>query len=392
MTHHADDTTLESVMETLIENGMDGLGEAFSLLYNTAMEVERSRFLGANRYERSENRIGQSNGFKNKTIKSRVGKIALKIPQVRGLPVDSEGFYPKSLEKGIRSERALKAALAEMYITGVSTRRVTKITEELCGLEISSSEVSRATKLLDDEVESWRNRKLGIIKYLVLDARYEKVRHGGSVIDCAVLVAIGVDEKGKRIVLGTSVALSEAEIHWRKFISSLLNRGMRGIEMVVSDDHKGLKKALQSTITSVPWQRCQCHLQRNAQAYVPKVSMRKKVANDLRRIFTAADRTEADQKLKDFVERYEKTAPRLAQWAEENIPEGLTVFKLPVEHQKRMRTSNSIERLNKEIKRRTRVATLFPNEESLLRLVSAILAEISDEWETGKVYLSMETK
>jgi len=306
--------------------------------------------------------------------------------------VDSEGFYPKSLEKGIRSERALKAALAEMYITGVSTRRVTKITEELCGLEISSSEVSRATKLLDDEVESWRNRKLGIIKYLVLDARYEKVRHGGSVIDCAVLVAIGVDEKGKRIVLGTSVALSEAEIHWRKFISSLLNRGMRGIEMVVSDDHKGLKKALQSTITSVPWQRCQCHLQRNAQAYVPKVSMRKKVANDLRRIFTAADRTEADQKLKDFVERYEKTAPRLAQWAEENIPEGLTVFKLPVEHQKRMRTSNSIERLNKEIKRRTRVATLFPNEESLLRLVSAILAEISDEWETGKVYLSMETK
>jgi len=392
MTHHADDTTLESVMETLIENGMDGLGEAFSLLYNTAMEVERSRFLGANRYERSENRIGQSNGFKNKTIKSRVGKIALKIPQVRGLPVDSEGFYPKSLEKGIRSERALKAALAEMYITGVSTRRVTKITEELCGLEISSSEVSRATKLLDDEVESWRNRKLGIIKYLVLDARYEKVRHGGSVIDCAVLVAIGVDEKGKRIVLGTSVALSEAEIHWRKFISSLLNRGMRGIEMVVSDDHKGLKKALQSTITSVPWQRCQCHLQRNAQAYVPKVSMRKKVANDLRRIFTAADRTEADQKLKDFVERYEKTAPRLAQWAEENIPEGLTVFKLPAEHQKRMRTSNSIERLNKEIKRRTRVATLFPNEESLLRLVSAILAEISDEWETGKVYLSMETK
>ncbi len=392
MTHREDDTTIERVMETLIENGLDGMGEAFGILYNTAMEIERAQFLGAGRYERSENRIGQGNGFKNKTIKARVGKIPLKIPQVRGLPKGTEGFYPKSLEKGIRSERALKLALAEMYIHGVSTRRVTKITEELCGLEISSTEVSRATKLLDEEVEAWRNRKLGFIKYLVLDARYEKVRHGVSVIDCAVLVAIGVAENGKRIVLGTSVALSEAEVHWRAFIMSLLDRGMRGIEMVVSDDHKGLKKALQGTMPSIPWQRCQCHLQRNAQAYVPKVAMRETVAGDLRRIFTSGDRQEADLGLIDFVKKYEKSAPRLAHWAEENIPEGLTVFQLPVGHRKRMRTSNSIERLNKEIKRRTRVATLFPNEESLLRLVSAILAEISDDWETGKVYLNMETE
>jgi len=392
MTHHEDDTTIERVMETLIENGLDGMGEAFGILYNAAMEIERAQFLGAGRYERSENRIGQGNGFKNKTIKARVGKIPLKIPQVRGLPKGTEGFYPKSLEKGIRSERALKLALAEMYIHGVSTRRVTKITEKLCGLEISSTEVSRATKLLDKEVEAWRNRKLGFIKYLVLDARYEKIRHGGSVIDCAVLVAIGVAENGKRIVLGTSVALSEAEVHWRAFIMSLLDRGMRGVEMVVSDDHKGLKKALQGTMPSVPWQRCQCHLQRNAQAYVPKVAMRETVAGDLRRIFTSGDRQEADQGLIDFVKKYEKSAPRLAQWAEENIPEGLTVFQLPVGHRKRMRTSNSIERLNKEIKRRTKVATLFPNEESLLRLVSAILAEISDDWETGKVYLNMETE
>lgn len=392
MTHHEDDTTIERVMETLIENGLDGMGEAFGILYNAAMEIERAQFLGAGRYERSENRIGQGNGFKDKTINARIGKIPLKIPQVRGLPKGTEGFYPKSLEKGIRSERALKLALAEMYIHGVSTRRVTNITEELCGLEISSTQVSRATKLLDGEVEAWRNRKLGFIKYLILDARYEKVRHGGSVIDCAVLVAIGVAENGKRIVLGTSVALSEAEVHWRGFIMSLLDRGMRGVEMVVSDDHKGLKKALQGTMPSVPWQRCQCHLQRNAQAYVPKAAMQKKVAGDLRRVFTSGDRQEADQGLIDFVKKYEKSAPRLAQWAEENIPEGLTVFKLPVGHRKRMRTSNSIERLNKEIKRRTRVATLFPNEESLLRLVSAILAEISDDWETGKVYLNMETE
>jgi len=308
------------------------------------------------------------------------------------LPKGSEGFYPKALEKGIRSERALKLALAEMYIHGVSTRKVTKITEALCGLEVTSMDVSRATQLLDEEVEAWRNRKLGSIRYLVLDARYEKVRHGGSVVDCAVLVAVGVDKNRKRTVLGTSVALSEAEVHWRAFISSLLDRGMRGVEMIVSDAHEGLKKALQAAMPSVPWQRCQCHLQRNAQAYVPKVSMREPVAAALRRIFTASDRADADQKLKDFVQTYEKTAPRLTEWAEGNIPEGLTVFQVPGKHQKQLRTSNSIERLNKEIKRRTRVATLFPNEASLLRLVSAVLSEISEDWETGKVYLSKESE
>ncbi len=167
---------------------------------------------------------------------------------------------------------------------------------------------------------------------------------------------------------------------------------MRGVQMVVSDAHEGLKTALHAAMPSVPWQRCQCHLQRNAQAYVPKVSMKGTVAAALRQIFTAADRADADRKLKDFVQTYEKTAPRLAAWAEDNIPEGLTVFQLPAKHQKRMRTSNSIERLNREIKRRTRVATLFPNEESLLRLVSAVLAEISEEWETGKVYLNMEAE
>ncbi len=390
MTHQEKDTTIAQVMETLINNGMESMGEAFGILYNAAMEIERAQFLGAGRYERSESRIGQANGFKDKVISSRAGMIPLKIPQVRDLPKGTDGFYPKALEKGIRSERALKLALAEMYIHGVSTRRVTKITEQLCGLEVTSMDVSRATKLLDKEVEAWRNRQLGVIRYLILDARYEKVRHGGSVIDCAVLVALGVDEKGKRTVLGTSVALSEAEVHWRAFISSLLDRGMRGVRMIVSDAHEGLKAALRASLPSVPWQRCQCHLQRNAQAYVPKITMRGTVAAGIRQIFNASDRADADQKLKDFVQTYDKTAPRLAKWAEENIPEGLTVFQLPDKHQKRMRTSNSIERLNKEIKRRTKVATLFPNEESLLRLVSAVLSEISEDWETGKVYLSME--
>ncbi len=282
---------------------------------------------------------------------------------MRDLPKGVDGFYPKSLEKGIRSERALKLALAEMYIQGVSTRKVTRITKELCGFEISSTDVSRATKLLDEELELWRNRKLGQIRYLVLDARYEKVRHGGSVINCAVLVALGVGEDG-----------------------------MRGVQMIVSDDHKGLKAALQGTLPSVPWQRCQFHLQRNAQKYLPQVAMRGPAADQIRQIFTTDERVDADQKLKDFVKKYEKSAPRLAEWAEENMPEGLTVFALPETHRKKMRTTNSTERLNKEIKRRTRVATLFPNEESLLRLVSAVLAETSEEWETGMTYISMRTE
>ena len=392
MTHRPEDTTISAVMETLIEQGLDGMAEAVALLLNEAMKIERSEFLGAGPYERSADRIGSGNGYKDKRVRTRVGEMALRVPQVRGLPADLAGFYPKSLEKGLRSERALKLAVAEMYVSGVSTRRVADITQQLCGFDVSSTEVSRAAKLLDDELETWRNRPLGEIPYLLLDARYEKVRHGGSVVDCAVLVAIGVREDGKRSVLGTSVALSEAEVHWRRFMTSLLERGMHGMRLIVSDDHKGLQKARKATMPSVPWQRCQFHLQQNAQAYVPKVRMRTEVAAAIRNVFNAPDRPEADRQLKLLVDRYRDTAPKLSSWAEANIPEGLTVFELPAPHRKRLRTTNGLERVNKEIKRRTRVATLFPNEESLLRLVSAILAEISEDWETSKIYINVKAE
>jgi len=390
MTHRPEDTTIATVMETLIEQGLEGMADAIGILLNEAMKIERSEFLGASPYERTSSRIGNGNGFKPKQVKTRVGEMDLRVPQVRDLPKDMAGFYPRSLEKGLRSERALKLAIAEMYVSGVSTRRVADITQQLCGFDISSTQVSRASKLLDEELETWRNRPLGEIPYLLLDARYEKVRHGGSVIDCAVLVAIGVREDGKRSVLGTSVALSEAEVHWRGFLSSLLDRGMYGMRQVTSDDHKGLQKARLATMPSVPWQRCQFHLQQNAQAYVPKVAMRTEVAGAIRNVFNAPDRAEADRQLKLMVDRYREHAPNLSAWAEENIPEGLTVFKLPAGHRKRLRTTNGLERVNKEIKRRTRVATLFPNEKSLLRLVSAILAEISEDWETSKVYINVK--
>jgi transposase-like protein len=340
--------------------------------------------LGVGPYERSEDRQGYANGYKPKTVKTRVGELTFAIPQVR-----DGGFYPSSLEKGIRSERALKLALAEMYVQGVSTRRVAQITEQLCGFEVTSSQVSRAAQELDAVLEQWRNRPLGAYPYVFLDARYESVRNNGAVVKSAVLVAIGVSESGKRQILGTSVAISEQEAHWRDFIKTLQARGLHGVKLFISDAHEGLKAARNAVFPSVPWQRCQFHLQQNAQAYVPKQELKKKVAADIRNIFNATSDEEAKRLISQLVVKYEKSAPRLAAWAEENLMEGLTVLQFPADHWRRIRTSNVIERVNEEIRRRTRVAGIFPNDASCLRLVSAVLMEISEDWETGKVYLKV---
>ena len=272
--------------------------------------------------------------------------MQLRIPQSRDYH-DEEGrpFYPKSLDRGVRSERAMTLAVAEMYVQVVSTRKVPKIVEELCGLQVTSTQVSRAAAELDEELAACRNRPLGEVIYLILDARYEKFRHGGAVVPCAMLTAIGVTTDGKRSVLGCSVARSEAETHWRAFLESLHERGMRG-----------------------------------------------EVADDIRRSYNADDRAEADRRLKTTVVRYHKTAPGLASWLEENIPETFEVFAFPAAHRKRLRTNNGLERLSKEIKRRTRVATLFPNEASVLRLVSAVLSEISAAWKTERVSLNMKAR
>jgi transposase-like protein len=299
-------------------------------------------------------------------------------------------FYPSALEKGLRSERALKLAIAEMYVQGVSTRKVTAVLEALCGLEVTSSQVSRATAALDQELEKWRHRPLGSFAYLIVDARYEKVRIDGVVRSCAVLIALGIDAAGQRSVLGVSARLSEAEVHWREFLASLQARGLHGLRFIVSDDHAGLRAALTARFAGVPWQRCQFHLQQNAMAFVPKIHLRPEVAADLRTVFNAADLPEAQRRLKTVVEKYQESAPNLANWLETNVPESLTVFALPEAQRKKLRTTNSLERLNKEIKRRTRVATLFPNEKSLERLVTALLSEVSDEWETGNIYLNMK--
>jgi len=391
MSHHDfDATTIAAALELLSKHGFDGLARPLEMLFNEAMRLERSAFLCAGPWERSDERRGYANGFKPKTVSSRVGDLELRVPKARDMAEGVEPFYPRSLERGSRIEQSLCLALAEMYVQGVSTRKVKEITERLCGREISSSQVSRLAARLDGELEGWRTRKLGAVRYLVLDATYVKVRHGGSVLDCAVLIAAGVRPDGKRSVLGCSVSLSEAEVHWRAFLEGLVDRGLHGLELVTSDDHAGLKAALKAVLPSVAWQRCQVHLQRNAVAYVPKVDMRAKVASDIRSVFNAPDRHEAERLLKIVADRHRASAPRLAEWMEANLPEGLNVFGLPEHHRRRLRTSNMLERLNRELKRRTRVASLFPNEASALRLVTAVLAETSDEWETGRLYLSME--
>jgi len=275
------------------------------------------------------------------------------------------------------------------------------VLEQLCGLEISSTQVSHCAAQLDTALEAWRIRPLGACPYVLLEARYEKVRHGGQLLDCAVLIALGITPDGKRTILGVSVALSEAEIHWRTFLLGLQQRGLCGVQCLISDDHAGLGAARAAVFPAVPWQRCQFHLQpsglyggptgrkQNAQAYVPRLDQRAEVATALRSVFDSPDRASAERRLKEVVARYATSAPKLAAWLEENLPQGLTVLSLPPAHQKRLRTTNGLERVNQEIKRRTRVARMFPNAASLLRLVSALLAETSDEWECEKIYLNM---
>ena len=387
MAHRVEHHPLDAAFAALLANGLDGAGEALRILVNEASKIERAQFLNAQPHERTAGRTDYANGFKPKTVMTRLGEQTFDIPQVRG-----GGFYPSALEKGSRTEQALNLALAEMYVQGVSTRKVCDILVKLLGpdVSVSSTQVSRAAEKLDAGLANWRERPLDETPYLFLDARYERVREGGQLVDCAVLVAVGITADGKRRVLGVSVALSEAEVHWRTFLDSLIRRGLKGVKLIVSDDHAGLKAARRAALPSVPWQRCQFHLQQNAGAYVPRLDQKKPVALRIRSIFNAPDKAEAERLLRQFVDTWKPDAPRLAQWAEENLPEGFAVFNLPHSQRTRLRTTNGLERINREIKRRTRVASIFPNAASCLRLVSALLAECDEEWMTGKVYLNLK--
>jgi transposase-like protein len=385
MTYRDDFTLPAELLEQVQEQGLEALPELIRVIINTAMQAEREQHMNAAPYQRTIEREAHANGYKPKTMRTRVGEITFAVPQVR-----EGGFYPQALEKGLRSERALTLALAEMYVQGVSTRKVKAITEQLCGTSVSSAIVSQAAGEMDEELAKWRDRPLGEYPFLFLDAYYEQVREDGQVRHLAVLVAVGVNPQGKREILGVSVSLSEHEIHWRTFLESLKQRGLGGVQLITSDDHAGLRAARLAVFGGIPWQRCQFHLQQNAQAFVPHKEMQAEVAEDIRTIFNAPDRSTADAYLAKAVSKYEKSASRLSEWMTANIPEGLMVFSFPGAFRHLLRTTNGVERLHREVRRRARVVSIFPNQASCLRLVSAVLSEISEEWLTGRTYITFE--
>ena len=386
-TTDTNDTEIIGMMQMLMEEGTHAIPAVVARMYNLAMQFEREMHLNASKYERTEGRTGYANGYKPKTITTGSGKIQLQIPQVRG---SDRPFYPKSLERGSRSDRALRMAVAEMYVKGVSTRKVQSIFSELCDVNITADQVSRATQELDAALSNWLNRPIGEVKVLFLDATYHKVRMDGIVVPMATFIVTGVLADGHRSVLAVDSEQSESEVHWRKVLAGLKERGMHGVQLIISDNHDGLKAARQATLPGIPWQRCQMHLQQNAQAYVTKASLKGEVASDIRSVFNARSLEDARRLLAEIVEKYSKMQSKLSAWMEDNIPEGLTVFSFPEQVRQFLRTNNPAENLNRQIKQRTQLIPAFPNVDSLLRLVSAICVEISDDWETSS-YRYMST-
>ena len=378
----------------LDQDGSNLFAQAIRQLLNSSLLAQQDEHLGCGRYERMSSRNGQRNGFKHRTIRTSTGQITLDVPQVRNAQTPFTPIIP-GFERGSRIDRALNLAIAEMYLQGVSTRKVAKVMKELCGGNgVSATYVSQCCAQLDTLFEKWRNRPIPPIAHLFLDATYTKVRRNEIVSDCAVFVAVGIEaETGRRMVLGVSVGLSEASEHWGSFIQSLLMRGMNRPHCITSDDHRGIRKALAETLTGVPWQRCQFHFQQNAQAHVSSVRYRSIAAAHIRNVFNSGNRASARLMIQNVLSifRAEKQY-KLADWFEENIEECLTVIDCPPEVQRRIRTSNIMESINRQLKRRTNVISIFPSEASLLRIVTAKAMDLSDEWEgiSGKAYISPE--
>jgi putative transposase len=375
----------ELVQEVLLDDP-DFLHEIVERVVQQLLEAEITEHIGASPYERTENRTGQRNGYKPRTLRTRVGTLNLLVPQNR------EGtFSTRLFARYQRNEKALVLALMEMYIEGVSTRKVKEITEELCGISFSKSLVSSLASSLDSELEAWRNRRLEAeaYPYLFVDARYEKVRVDGRVVSQGVLIVSGVRDDGFREILCVEVANTESEATYQDLFRSLKARGLRGVELVVSDDHGGLKAAIARHFQGASYQRCQVHYTRNLLGMVGH-ARRKELSEGLRGVFAAPSRQVALRLTSELAERWRQSHPRIAEHLEEHIEECLTCLAFPEIHRRRIRTTNGLERLNQEIKRRTRVVRIFPNREACLRLVSALAIEQSEEWLTGRRYLDMD--
>jgi transposase-like protein len=349
------------------------------------LEVEMEECLQAGKHERSAERLGYRSGYYRRRLITRVGTIWLRVPQDRAGQFSTQVF-----EQYQRSEKALVAALAQMYVQGVSTRKVAAITEELCGHEFSASSISTITARLDAQLAEFSQRPLKeAFPYMVVDARYERVREGGVIVSRAILVALGIDWEGRRQVLAVEYANRESQSSWREFLLQLQARGLNGVQFVVSDDHPGLKAAIREVLPGVWWQRCYVHFLRNALDYLPRKAD-DDCLQELRWMYQRRNVEEARRDLKQWLEKWGGKYPKLCAWVEANIEETWTFYRLPVTHHKHMKSTNLLERFNQEIKRRTLVVRIFPDEASCLRLVRAVAAEQHEEWMEGSRYLNAD--
>jgi putative transposase len=351
------------------------------------LEAEMSAHVGAERHERTAERSGYRNGYKPRTLQTRVGTLELRVPQ------DREGTFSTELfARYQRNEQALVVTLMEMYLQGVSTRKVAAITEQLCGTSFSKSQVSALTGRLDAELAAWRERPLpASYPYLTVDARYEHVRVDGQVVSQGVLLVAGVRDDGHREILAVEVADTESEATYQALFRRLKARGLHDVHLVTSDDHAGLRAAITRHFQGAVWQRCQVHFARNVQGRVGRRD-RARLAEDLRAIFAAPDAAQARETAHNCAERWRSSHPRVAAQLEEELEPCLACYAVPAAHRVRIRTTNGLERFNQELKRRTRVVRIFPNRASLLRLVTALAMEQSEEWVSGWRYLDMELR
>jgi putative transposase len=372
-------------VKELLGRDEDFVRAALQALLQAALEAEMTEAIGAEKGERTETRLAYRSGYYSRSLITRVGTLELRVPQDRLGRFSTELF-----ERYQRSEKALVGTLAEMYVQGVSTRKVKAVTEALCGHSFSASAISAVNKTLDETLEKFASRRLDEpFPYLILDARYEKVRESGIIVSQAVQIAVAVDGEGRRQILGVELANRESRSSWRDFLSGLKERGLFGVEFIVSDDHEGLTQAIREVLPGAAWQRCYVHFLRNALDYVPR-----KVADDclqeLRWIYDRRDLAEVRADIKAWLVKWQAKYPKLCDWVEDNIEETLTYYRLPLVHHKHMKSTNMLERFNQEIKRRTHVVRIFPNMASCLRLARALAVETHENWLEGTRYLNMQ--
>jgi putative transposase len=372
-------------VKELLERDEDFLQTALQALLQAALEAEMSETIGAEKGERTEARVSYRSGYYSRSLITRVGTLELRVPQDRAGRFSTELF-----QRYQRSEKALVGTLAEMYVQGVSTRKVKAVTEALCGHSFSASAISAINKSLDETLRAFAERSLSEpFPYLILDARYEKVREAGIIASQAVLIAVAVDGEGRRQVIGVDLANRESRTSWREFLVALKERGLFGVEFVVSDDHEGLRQAIREVLPGADWQRCYVHFLRNALDHLPR-----KLADDclqeLRWIYYRRELREARRDIAAWLAKWHPKHAKLCDWVEENIEETLTYYRLPLQHHKHTKSTNMLERFNQELKRRTHVVRIFPNAESCLRLVRALAVETHENWLEGPRYLNMQ--